>query len=819
MKTKFWFRWAWRDLRLRWLQVAAIAMIIALGTGIFAGLGGQEAWRVAMMDINYEKLQMHDLQVSLTTGSYVDQDRALAALHGIEGVELVEPRLMMDTLVDASTAEQTILVNGRLVGVDFSNGGPFVDNINLDKGRMPKANDNNAAILETKFASYYDLEPGTQVTLIGGIELDIVGTGISPEYFMIVPEQVAFVLQGEANLAVIYLPLSTVQEIYQQQGRINDLRIQLRDGSDPAEMQARIEHRLAESLPDIGFQVTHGEDEPVRAMLYADAEEDQEMFNLIAIFFLIGAALAAFNLAGRIVESQRRQIGIGMALGAPRHWLVFRPLLIGLQIALIGLALGLPLGFLFTRLFGQVIDGLTPMPFSAGNMLDTSSFLWAATLGIMLPLLATMIPVWGAVRVEPLEALHGHLVSKSSGLNKWFKNIRLPGNTFTQMPFKNILRSPKRTVLTVLGLAVAIALLFLFLGLLDTFIHTLDQAKQSLLYRSPDRVIITLNSFYPAKHEQIENLTSITVEDNYQLFSHAEPGVRLGGKLVNDEKEIDTLLEFIPTESAIWIPALIEGSWGEGGEREEIVISRKAAEDLSLQVGDNLMLEHPFREGQYAFRNITTALTVTGIHDNPLRSLSYLNLEQASFTGLDDLTNMLVVTPGQDITPAEIRQHLFIHPVIFAIDEATMFTEAIDRLLDVFINMLRIMQGVVLFIAFLIAFNSTSINIDDRIREVSTMFAFGTRPHMVTRMQIGENVLLGILGTALGGILGWIALKQMMAARMEVMLENIDLLVIISPMSLSLAVLLGVGVVALTPLVSARKLKRIDIPSTLRVIE
>jgi putative ABC transport system permease protein len=64
-----------------------------------------------------------------------------------------------------------------------------------------------------------------------------------------------------------------------------------------------------------------------------------------------------------------------------------------------------------------------------------------------------------------------------------------------------------------------------------------------------------------------------------------------------------------------------------------------------------------------------------------------------------------------------------------------------------------------------------------------------------------------------------VMLNQMMVARMEVMLEDINLLITIAPLSLILAVVLGVGAVALTPLLSVLKLRRIDIPSTLRVME
>ena len=54
-------------------------------------------------------------------------------------------------------------------------------------------------------------------------------------------------------------------------------------------------------------------------MLYDDIEGDQRLYDIFAVLILAGAAFAAFNLAGRIVEAQRREIGIGMALGVPRR--------------------------------------------------------------------------------------------------------------------------------------------------------------------------------------------------------------------------------------------------------------------------------------------------------------------------------------------------------------------------------------------------------------------------------------------------------------------------------------------------------------------
>ena len=60
-------------------------------------------------------------------------------------------------------------------------------------------------------------------------------------------------------------------------------------------------------------------------VLYEDIDNDQRFWNALSALVLLAAALAAFNLINRIVEAQRREIGIGMALGSPRPQLAIRP--------------------------------------------------------------------------------------------------------------------------------------------------------------------------------------------------------------------------------------------------------------------------------------------------------------------------------------------------------------------------------------------------------------------------------------------------------------------------------------------------------------
>jgi putative ABC transport system permease protein len=830
MKLRFWLRWAARDLRQRWLQVIAIALIIALGTGMFSGFGGMESWRIASMDKSYGMLNMYDLRLSLTAGSRLPQEEAIQALSQVAGVRVVEPRLLLDTQVDVLGSDPEILVVGQIIGVETRAGGPYVNQVYIEEGgRGLTESDSKQAVIEYKFARHYDLEPGAKLLLSAGLEVEVVGLGQIPEYFLVVPAGEFAFFMGEASYAVIVLPLTTVQSHYQQTGQINDVLLLLDDGIDREAVQTAIEQTMAENYPDVGVTINTKEEDPIHFLLYSDAEEDQVMMNFFSIIVLAGAALAAFNLAGRIVESQRRQIGIGMALGVPRLWIALRPLLMGLQIAFLGTLMGLGLGLFFSWWIADLTMNLAPLPHWEGTLLHWPSYFKAGLLGIFLPLLATMIPVWQAVRTPPLDAIHGYLIARSSGLNRWLKGVRLPGNTFSQMPLKNSLRSIRRSGLMILGIATAVILLTLFLGLVDTMDASLSQVGEALLHRSPERLVVNLTSFYPTDHPQVENIASLTDDDGRPLFSEVERGLQLAGRLGAERAETDeaigTTLEYFDPQSPIWSPNLLAGelsaSRDKAGNHDKptIIISQKMANDLGLEVGDTALLEHPQREGLVDVRLVESQVTITGIHDNPVRGFSYLDRTQAAFTCLEIATNVLIVIPSADVEMDLVKRILFAQPGIASVQTMAEVIEVFDEALELLSSILLIIQGVVIFMAFLIAYNATTINVDDRLREIATMFAFGLKPRTVLWVQMGENFLLGIVGTGIGVAVGFPMLHQFMAARMENMLENFGLLVSVAPLTMVLIVLVTAGVVTLTPVVNYRRLLRIDIPNTLRVME
>ncbi len=818
LNWKLWLRWTWRDLRARWVQVLAIAIIIALGAGVFAGLGGQETWRKASYDASYERLNMHDLKVELATGSFVDGAALVEELSQVEGVADVEVRLVTPTLVDASHGDETIVVKGRMIGVDVSGGGPVVDGITADggAGRALTAADagEQVAALEYKFARHHDIKPGMTIRTSGDMTLEVVGNVHSPEYFMVMPETAVYF--AEASFAVAFLPLETAQQITGREGLVNNAVLTVSDQADLAAVRAAIESRMQKAFPETSIDITERADDPVYSTLYSDAEGDQVMWNIIAVVFLIGAAMGAFNLAGRMVESQRREIGIGMALGLPRRWIAFRPMLVGLQIALLGTVLGLVFGWVLNQVFVDQVKELMPLPYY-----DISFYLpgyaRAILVGILLPFIATLIPVWRAVRVAPIDAISaGYLVAKGGGLARLVKNLSLPGKSFVRMPINNILRSPWRALMTALGVAIAVALLTFIVGALDTYVATIDQADEAFRHEGANRILVRLDFFYPLENGEINGLRTLTLADGTPLASDFETALELGGTLRHNGVAIDTALDVHDMDRAIWTPELVTGELQ--SDAPGLIISQKAADDLGVTVGDTITLEHPRRTGPQSFQQVPTELPVIGIHNNPIRSLSYMDMQGASIMGLEGVTNLVVLTPPDDVSKDVVKKALLTQPGVASVEPISEFSEAARNLLELAVGLLGIVSAVVLLMAFLIAFNSTSISVDERVREIATMFAFGLRIRTVTRMQMLENVLIGLAGTVIGVLVGWGILRAVFNMEM-VELEDIRFTISLSTPTLLLAVLVGVVVVGLTPLLSVRKMRKMDIPSTLRVME
>ena len=184
------------------------------------------------------------------------------------------------------------------------------------------------------------------------------------------------------------------------------------------------------------------------------------------------------------------------------------------------------------------------------------------------------------------------------------------------------------------------------------------------------------------------------------------------------------------------------------------------------------MLSHPVRGGLLSYHMENTQIAVVGVHDNPLRMQAYMSLNQADLMGLGGFANALELYPASGVSPEDVRRTLFEQPGIASVQAVGDIADGLEEAIELIQTIMLLMQGVVVVLAFLIAFNSTSINVDERVREIATMFAFGLPVRTATRMQAVENLITGVFGTILGVGFGYLAIVWMVEGQIAEMMPG-----------------------------------------------
>jgi len=145
--------------------------------------------------------------------------------------------------------------------------------------------------------------------------------------------------------------------------------------------------------------------------------------------------------------------------------------------------------------------------------------------------------------------------------------------------------------------------------------------------------------------------------------------------------------------------------------------------------------------------------------------------------------------------------------------------EAIRDAIDEASSALDVVEFTVLVLAVLIAFNSTSIGSDERRREHATMFAFGVPLRSVVLGLVAESALIGVVATVAGIGLGLALLSWIAGSLLPTTLPELAVEPVVGLSTYVTAAVLGVVAVAVAPLLTVRRLRRMDLPSTLRVVE
>ncbi len=77
-----------------------------------------------------------------------------------------------------------------------------------------------------------------------------------------------------------------------------------------------------------------------------------------------------------------------------------------------------------------------------------------------------------------------------------------------------------------------------------------------------------------------------------------------------------------------------------------------------------------------------------------------------------------------------------------------------EKTVDLYRRQFGVMQFIILFMVLLGVANSVNMSVFERVGEFGTMMSLGSRSSQVTRLILTESVLLGLIGSSIGAVIG-----------------------------------------------------------------
>jgi predicted permease len=167
-------------------------------------------------------------------------------------------------------------------------------------------------------------------------------------------------------------------------------------GCDPLALAAPVRAAAAETDARVPLQDVRTMDR----LLFESVAAPRFRAGLLASFGLIALALATAGIYGVVsygVTQQRRETAVRLALGAQPRDVVRQVVGGGLRLALGGIAVGIPLSLLGTRLLRELLFGVSPL--DPATYVGTAAFL--AALGVA----ACAVPARRATHADPSAVL------------------------------------------------------------------------------------------------------------------------------------------------------------------------------------------------------------------------------------------------------------------------------------------------------------------------------------------------------------------------------------------------------------------------------
>lgn len=540
----------------------------------------------------------------------------------------------------------------------------------------------------------------------------------------------------------------------------------------------------------------------------SDAERIGAIGTVFPFIFFLVAALVSLTTMTRMVEEQRLQIGTLKALGYGKWSIASKYILYAFLATLAGSILGVAVGekilpFVIMTAYFILYENLPVM-----EMPYQMDFAWSATgLAIGCTVAATVIASYKellsmpAALMRPVPPRQGKRVALERITPLWKRMSFIQKATV-----RNLFRYKKRCLMTIFGIGGCMALLLVGFGLKDS-ISTLGERQYNDIWTYDAQVGLD-EDVEPEKTEGfIRDLKARGMETQLRVEQSITDVTQNG---VTKEAYFFVPEAMNQVEQFVHLRNRLSKEPFQIGD-EQVLVTEKLAALLGVAPGDVIEL----KEGE----DVRYPVEVGGVVENYLNHYVYMSpaLYQKVY-GHEPEYNLMFLKFDQvkqedpDAMGTEILSYDAAVSVIFIGTLRGQINDMLDSL-NVVIWVLIISAGL---LAFVVLYNLNNININERLRELATIKVLGFYDTELAAYVYRENVMLTVLGSVVGAVMGYYLHRYVMLT------VEVDMLMFgrqIRPVSYLYSVLLTCAFSAFVNGIMFFKLKKIDMVESLKSVE
>lgn len=542
------------------------------------------------------------------------------------------------------------------------------------------------------------------------------------------------------------------------------------------------------------------------AMYHSYAVSIRLMSRVFPVFFYFIALLICLTTMVRIIDEARTQIGTLKALGYANRDIITKYVLYGTSAAIPAGAIGsvLAIHLLVPSIWQTYSSGFV---FKA-PVLSASPAQIAVAFGINLACTAfaafvatrQTLSVHVAALLRPKAPRVGNRILLERITPLWERF------TFQQkITARNLFRYKKRSALTIFGVAGCMALLTMGFSLHNSVSNIFSLQFEEL---TDYNLIVTydgnaldkdIDTFKDDLNDagRIDDKTQAMIESGTVYFSSAG-NQKLSVVVPKDPDHFQKMVKLRDRRSEKPYD-LSQGA----------VISERTARFLGIHPGDALSYEDMYGKER--------RIPIVGLCEN--YTGHYVYMDAAHYEALRDkkpVWNSIYVklAKGEDI--AETTSHILKNGIVLSVFRTDNVTRGIDGLLESMDLIITIVVIVSMLLALVVLYNLTNINVEERMRELSTIKVLGFYSNEVTAYIYRETTLLTLFGILLGMPMGKILLIEIInvLAPPDFMMDpRIPIYAFV------LSILFTLLVSLLVMIIMHNKLKHIDMVEALKGVE